>query len=127
MRRGITPEAVVMLCCYQFPGNVRELSNLAERLVVSATSDLIDVADLPAHVRGVPAVPAPAVPGPGAGPPQGAAEDGARAAEGRAGPLQDTGPRRAVPGGDAVHGGAQGQAVRADERRARRPVGWDEL
>jgi PAS domain S-box-containing protein len=65
MRRGITPEAVAMLCCYQFPGNVRELSNLAERLVVSATSDLIDVADLPAHVRGVPAVPARDVPGPG--------------------------------------------------------------
>ena len=65
IRRGITPEAVAMLCCYQFPGNVRELSNLAERLVVSATSDLIDVADLPAHVRGVPAVPARDVPGPG--------------------------------------------------------------
>ena len=65
IRRGITPEAIAMLCCYQFPGNVRELSNLAERLVVTATSEMIDVADLPAHVRGVPAAPARDVPGPG--------------------------------------------------------------
>jgi PAS domain S-box-containing protein len=51
-RRGITPEAVEVLSRYHFPGNVRELSNLAERLVVTATSETIDVADLPTHVRG---------------------------------------------------------------------------
>ncbi|HEX5600250.1 MAG TPA: sigma 54-interacting transcriptional regulator, partial [Hyphomicrobiaceae bacterium] len=44
-RRGITPEAVEALSRYPFPGNVRELSNLAERLVVTATSEMIDVAD----------------------------------------------------------------------------------
>ena len=65
IRRGITPEAVAMLCCYQFPGNVRELSNLAERLVVTAASEMIDVADLPAHVRGVASSPAREVHGPG--------------------------------------------------------------
>jgi len=57
-RRGITPEAVEMLSRYHFPGNVRELSNLAERLVVTAISEMIDVADLPAHVRGAATTPA---------------------------------------------------------------------
>ncbi|HEU4439649.1 MAG TPA: sigma 54-interacting transcriptional regulator, partial [Methylomirabilota bacterium] len=63
-RRGITPEAVEVLSHYRFPGNVRELSNLAERLVVTATSEMIDVADLPAYVRGVEATPARETPGP---------------------------------------------------------------
>jgi PAS domain S-box-containing protein len=52
-RRGLTPEAIEVLSRYHFPGNVRELSNLTERLVVTAISETIDVADLPAHVRGV--------------------------------------------------------------------------
>lgn len=50
-RRGITPAALEALSRYHFPGNVRELSNLAERLVVTAASDPIDVSDLPPHVR----------------------------------------------------------------------------
>jgi transcriptional regulator with PAS, ATPase and Fis domain len=64
-RRGISPEAVEMLSRYHFPGNVRELSNLAERLVVTAVSERIEVADLPVHVRGVAAAPARETPGPG--------------------------------------------------------------
>jgi PAS domain S-box-containing protein len=50
-RRGITAAALEALSHYHFPGNVRELSNLAERLVVIAASDPIDVSDLPPHVR----------------------------------------------------------------------------
>ena len=46
-RRGITPEALRALSHYPFPGNVRELLNLVERLMVTTTSDTIDVADLP--------------------------------------------------------------------------------
>jgi len=46
-RRGITPEALRALAQYPFPGNVRELLNLVERLMVTTTSDTIDVADLP--------------------------------------------------------------------------------
>jgi transcriptional regulator with PAS, ATPase and Fis domain len=64
-RRGISPEAVEMLSRYRFPGNVRELSNLAERLVVTAASERIEVADLPVYVRGVAATPARETPGPG--------------------------------------------------------------
>jgi transcriptional regulator with PAS, ATPase and Fis domain len=64
-RRGISAEAVEMLSRYRFPGNVRELSNLAERLVVTAASERIEVADLPVYVRGVAATPARETPGPG--------------------------------------------------------------
>ncbi len=46
-RRGITPEALRALSRYPFPGNVRELLNLVERLMVTTTGDTIDVADLP--------------------------------------------------------------------------------
>ena len=65
-RRGITPEALRALAHYPFPGNVRELLNLVERLMVTTTSDTIDVADLPrallrlageataTHAQGVP-------------------------------------------------------------------------
>ena len=46
-RRAITPAALRALSRYPFPGNVRELLNLVERLVVTSASDTIDVADLP--------------------------------------------------------------------------------
>jgi len=46
-RRTITPAALDALSRYPFPGNVRELLNLVERLMVTSTSETIDVADLP--------------------------------------------------------------------------------
>jgi transcriptional regulator with PAS, ATPase and Fis domain len=46
-RRAITPSALRALCRYPFPGNVRELLNLVERLMVTSASDMIDIADLP--------------------------------------------------------------------------------
>jgi PAS domain S-box-containing protein len=46
-RRSITPAALRTLAHYPFPGNVRELLNLVERLMVTSMSDTIDVADLP--------------------------------------------------------------------------------
>jgi transcriptional regulator with PAS, ATPase and Fis domain len=46
-RRAITPAALHALSQYPFPGNVRELLNLVERLMVTSASDTIDVADLP--------------------------------------------------------------------------------
>jgi PAS domain S-box-containing protein len=49
-RRGITPAALEALSRYPFPGNVRELQNLAERLVITAASDTIEVSDLPPQV-----------------------------------------------------------------------------
>ena len=46
-RRGITPEALRALSRYPFPGNVRELLNLVERLMVTTMNETIDVPDLP--------------------------------------------------------------------------------
>ena len=50
-RRGITSAALHALTGYPFPGNVRELINLVERLMVTSTSETIDVADLPQALR----------------------------------------------------------------------------
>ena len=60
-RLHVTDEALERLSRYAFPGNVRELANLVDRLGVTARADTIDVADLPPEI----AAPAPAraVPG----------------------------------------------------------------
>jgi len=49
--RGITPEAVTMLCGYSWPGNVRQLENVLERLVVTGRREIIEVDDLPFEIR----------------------------------------------------------------------------
>jgi len=48
---GFTPAAYDMLSAYDWPGNIRELRNLVERMVVLAHGKVIDVADIPAQVR----------------------------------------------------------------------------
>jgi transcriptional regulator with PAS, ATPase and Fis domain len=53
-RRIITPAALRRLSLHPFPGNVRELLNLVERLMVTSTGDTIDVGDLPAALLGGP-------------------------------------------------------------------------
>ena len=49
--RGITPEAVTMLSNYSWPGNVRQLENVLERLVVTGRREMIQVDDLPFEIR----------------------------------------------------------------------------
>jgi PAS domain S-box-containing protein len=46
----LSPEAVEILCKYEFPGNIRELSNIVERLVVISEEDRIRKEDLPSAV-----------------------------------------------------------------------------
>jgi PAS domain S-box-containing protein len=46
----ISQEVIERLCDYNWPGNIRELENLIERLIVSNTSGLIRTDDLPAAV-----------------------------------------------------------------------------
>jgi transcriptional regulator with PAS, ATPase and Fis domain len=58
-RLSLTPAALARLAGYAFPGNVRELANLIDRLAVTAPSDTVDVADLPPEVT-APATPSPA-------------------------------------------------------------------
>lgn len=50
-QKAIFPLALECLCSYSFPGNIRELSNLIEQLVVLLQSDEIDIDDLPSHIR----------------------------------------------------------------------------
>jgi transcriptional regulator with PAS, ATPase and Fis domain len=49
-QRRITPAAINLILQYDFPGNVRELWNLIERLVVTAKTEIIDTHDLPVEV-----------------------------------------------------------------------------
>ena len=46
-RKHLSPEAHRQLQKYSWPGNVRQLRNIVERLVVTSPRRLIDVADLP--------------------------------------------------------------------------------
>jgi DNA-binding NtrC family response regulator len=50
-RLSFTGEALAALESYGYPGNVRELRNLIERAVISASSQQIALGDLPEHVR----------------------------------------------------------------------------
>jgi two-component system, NtrC family, response regulator AtoC len=47
----ITPEAVELLCGYAWPGNIRELRNCIERMVVLCRKNELTVKDLPSSIR----------------------------------------------------------------------------
>ncbi len=49
--KKLSPAAVDCLCRYPFPGNVRELANLVEQLVVLTPGEVVEVPDLPQPVR----------------------------------------------------------------------------
>lgn len=51
-RRTITAAALSRLSRHPFPGNVRELLNLVERLMVTSTRDTIDIGELPETLLG---------------------------------------------------------------------------
>ncbi|MEK6532852.1 MAG: helix-turn-helix domain-containing protein, partial [Nitrospirota bacterium] len=44
---GFAPEALELLTAFHWPGNIRELENMIERLVVLKKQGLLTVADLP--------------------------------------------------------------------------------
>ena len=48
--KRLTAAALDILSAYSYPGNVRELMNVCERLVVMTDSELIDVNDLPRNI-----------------------------------------------------------------------------
>lgn len=48
--KSFSQGALELLIEYNWPGNVRELANLVERLVITVTSEIIDVYDLPEKV-----------------------------------------------------------------------------
>ena len=59
---GIEPDALACLEAYAWPGNVRELQNVIERACALTDGPMIQVRDLPDHIRGR-GRPAPAIPG----------------------------------------------------------------
>lgn len=48
---GVSPEAMDLLVNYSWPGNIRELENLVERLSILKGNGIIDVIDLPERYR----------------------------------------------------------------------------
>lgn len=63
MRQTLTPAAMEALLRYAFPGNIRELWNLVESLVVTVRASAIDVSDLPLELAGPATVSMPEVSG----------------------------------------------------------------
>lgn len=49
--KGIAPEALQLLVNYPWPGNIRELENLVERLTILKGSGVVDASDLPDRYR----------------------------------------------------------------------------
>lgn len=49
--REFSPEAVDQLVAYSYPGNVRELRNMVERIIMLCEHEVIGVDDLPPEVR----------------------------------------------------------------------------
>jgi DNA-binding NtrC family response regulator len=51
--KRFSPRALELLLAYPWPGNVREMENLMERLVLLSEGEVIDLADLPEKLRGL--------------------------------------------------------------------------
>ena len=49
--KGITAEAVNILCAYNWPGNVRELRNTVEKMIVLAHGEKLTARDIPLSIR----------------------------------------------------------------------------
>ncbi|HLP75555.1 MAG TPA: sigma-54 dependent transcriptional regulator [Candidatus Paceibacterota bacterium] len=50
-RKKLSPEAMQLCQRFQWPGNVRQLRNMVERLVITCKDSVINVADLPDFLR----------------------------------------------------------------------------
>jgi len=50
INKRMTPETIDMLMRYGFPGNVRELANIVERMIIMSEEDQIGLADLPIEI-----------------------------------------------------------------------------
>ncbi len=49
---GMSPQVLSLLMAYNWPGNIRELENLIQRMMVVAKEEILDVQDLPPEIRG---------------------------------------------------------------------------
>ena len=60
--KGFSNEAMELLLCYEWPGNIRELKNLIEAIFIDPPNDTIGIADLPGSIRKQFQPPEPAIP-----------------------------------------------------------------
>jgi DNA-binding NtrC family response regulator len=51
--QGLSPHAMELLTEYAWPGNIRELENLVERLAILKGGGIVDIDDLPEKYRGI--------------------------------------------------------------------------
>ncbi|MDQ0253002.1 PAS domain S-box-containing protein [Evansella vedderi] len=51
LQKEIHPDAIKLLIDYEWPGNIRELENVIERLVVTSKDNTIDLERLPANMK----------------------------------------------------------------------------
>ena len=49
--KGISPQVMELLVNYPWPGNIRELENIIERMVILAEEDILTIDDLPQRIR----------------------------------------------------------------------------
>ena len=49
---GVSPQAMALFMAYSWPGNIRELENVIQRMMVVAPSEILDVQDVPPEIRG---------------------------------------------------------------------------
>ena len=49
--KGITERALNVLIKYPWPGNIRELENVIEQTLVLSSGEMIDIQDLPLHIK----------------------------------------------------------------------------
>jgi two-component system response regulator AtoC len=49
--KGFTKRALKLIYEYNWPGNIREMENTIERCLIIAEKDMIDIEDLPPHLR----------------------------------------------------------------------------
>jgi DNA-binding NtrC family response regulator len=60
---GFTPDALAVLTRHDWPGNIRQLENLVERLVILCRGREIDLDDLPPEIRDLKVLDSPLMPG----------------------------------------------------------------
>jgi transcriptional regulator with PAS, ATPase and Fis domain len=50
--KGVSPEAMNLLMDFEWPGNIRELENIVERLVIMSEGETIEASHVPMYIRG---------------------------------------------------------------------------
>ncbi len=51
LKKKIEPEALECLIQYDWPGNIRELENMIERLIVTTNTEMIKIENLPSNIK----------------------------------------------------------------------------